>query len=64
MVGQGNNSIFQQWLAAYGNHLEQVTGTADSTGRIDINGEDGSTGTNDIPPAVDLPCSSGAAAGE
>ncbi len=49
MVGQNFNSVFQQWLAAYGSHLEQVAqGRPKDSGENDGEGEDGSPGTNDI----------------
>lgn len=50
MVGQDNNPVFQQWLAAYGSHLEQVAqGAVDGSCEFDAQSEDGSTGTNDRP---------------
>jgi len=47
MVGQNHNSVFQQWLAAYGSHLEQVAqGQSKDSGEIGER-EDGSPGPND-----------------
>ena len=50
MVGQNHNSIFQQWLAAYGNHLDLVAqGWTEDPGESGAQSKAGSTGTIDSP---------------
>jgi len=49
MVGQDHNSVFQQWLAAYGSHLEQVAqGQSKDSGELTADRKDGSPGPNDL----------------